>query len=78
MSLMVQTDSRENRDPRTIWGLEKNVRRELPPRQCPLPRRAQPRLCANAPSLSVACPPEDIEACPALPSSVTNPQAFWT
>lgn len=29
VSLMVQTDSRENRDPRTVWGLEKNVRHEL-------------------------------------------------
>lgn len=29
VSLMVQTDSRENRDPRTVWGLEKDVRCEL-------------------------------------------------
>ena len=26
---MVQTDSRENKDPRTVWGLEKYVRCEL-------------------------------------------------
>ena len=83
--LIVQTDSRENRDPRTVWELEKDVRCELTvweaPVSDPLPNRAQLGLCADAPGLSVASPPEDVrhtEACPALPSSVTNPQAFWT
>ena len=83
---MVQTGYRENRDPRTILGLEKVMRCELVSGEQPvsafLPDKAQPGICADAPGLSFASPPpEDVkhpEACPALPSSAAHPQASWT